>query len=431
MSAHKFVRPGRRQGPLRRNSYIGAKLLEPSAEQRSLIKKFYTLETNDIGYIESLKAILEFPEYDPALNYDQKPIETELENMNLNDQNPWGIQPNLPAHYNINRISEIIEFNRTKAFMLAGLNQFSKRISLICKSEFNFENWIQTNFYAFNIVSGVRGLAFWKVGDKLQESLLADINKSGINLHIELSGTIETLAVFEQWVSKEDFKPKEVMVEWVFGPNYREMESYTLPVVLKAEIPGAYPWMKSSIVHYTKQFLDSNECVLVLKGAPGTGKTTFLKQMIKASETCAVVTYDSHLLDSDGFFASFLTREDANLLIIEDADDLLQARSEGNKLVEKLLNASDGMVSFSHKKLIFSTNLPNINMIDPALIRPGRCFDILEFRRLNQEEANVVAQNYYGDAAPKLEGKDFSLAEITNLRSSDDPTTEIPKIGFV
>jgi SpoVK/Ycf46/Vps4 family AAA+-type ATPase len=144
-----------------------------------------------------------------------------------------------------------------------------------------------------------------------------------------------------------------------------------------------------------------------------------------------VVTYDSHLLDSDGFFASFLTREDANLLIIEDADDLLQARSEGNKLVEKLLNASDGMVSFSHKKLIFSTNLPNINMIDPALIRPGRCFDILEFRRLNQEEANVVAQNYYGDAAPKLEGKDFSLAEITNLRSSDDPTTEIPKIGFV
>jgi ATP-dependent 26S proteasome regulatory subunit len=49
-------------------------------------------------------------------------------------------------------------------------------------------------------------------------------------------------------------------------------------------------------------------------------------------------------------------------------------------------------VTTRNKKLIFSTNLPSISDIDPALIRPGRCYDIIHFDELNQEQAEKLAE---------------------------------------
>jgi len=72
-------------------------------------------------------------------------------------------------------------------------------------------------------------------------------------------------------------------------------------------------------------------------------------------------------------------------------------RAESNKMKEK--------------KIILSTNLPNINDIDSALVRPGRCFSIIHTRSLNKEEANTVASLI----GQKLSNKEkFSLAEIYN-----------------
>jgi hypothetical protein len=59
--------------------------------------------------------------------------------------------------------------------------------------------------------------------------------------------------------------------------------------------------------------------------------------------------------------------------------------------MHKFLNVGDGLVTAANKKMIFSTNLPSIKDIDPALIRPGRCFDIVHFDTLTQEQATVLA----------------------------------------
>jgi ATP-dependent 26S proteasome regulatory subunit len=76
--------------------------------------------------------------------------------------------------------------------------------------------------------------------------------------------------------------------------------------------------------------------------------------------------------------------------VIEDADHLLKARSNGNVDLHRFLAVADGVVRAQGRKIIFTTNLPNIGDIDEALVRPGRCFATVRTRALDQREATSL-----------------------------------------
>ena len=76
-------------------------------------------------------------------------------------------------------------------------------------------------------------------------------------------------------------------------------------------------------------------------------------------------------------FINFFEDITSNILLIEDADTYVKSRESGNELIKRFLNVADGISSDVNKKIVFSTNLPNIKDIDSALIRPGRCFEVL------------------------------------------------------
>ena len=48
------------------------------------------------------------------------------------------------------------------------------------------------------------------------------------------------------------------------------------------------------------------------------------------------------------------------------------ARSNGNVDLHRFLAVADGVVRAQGRKIMFTTNLPNIGDIDEALVRPGR-----------------------------------------------------------
>jgi ATP-dependent 26S proteasome regulatory subunit len=73
-------------------------------------------------------------------------------------------------------------------------------------------------------------------------------------------------------------------------------------------------------------------------------------------------------------------------LVVEDADHLLTARSNGNQDLHRFLGIADGVVRAQGRKILFTTNLPNVRDIDAALLRPGRCFATLHTRSLTREE---------------------------------------------
>jgi ATP-dependent 26S proteasome regulatory subunit len=96
------------------------------------------------------------------------------------------------------------------------------------------------------------------------------------------------------------------------------------------------------------------------------------------------------------------------------------------------LNASEGIVYRHDKKIIFSTNLPSIDKIDPALLRPGRCFDIIKFDFLTEKQALLV-QTTLGLETTDLDKKRaWSLSEILNPLQVGTQTQmrEARKLGF-
>jgi hypothetical protein len=117
-------------------------------------------------------------------------------------------------------------------------------------------------------------------------------------------------------------------------------------------------------------------------------------------------------MGKDQFYLDFIKSSD-RALVLEDSDMLLQNRLEGgNKVMSKILNASDGLVSVN-KKFIFTANVDNIRDIDPAMIRRGRCFDVLHFSPLNLEQATKAADRI-GKPLPTKKQNTYTIAELFN-----------------
>jgi ATP-dependent 26S proteasome regulatory subunit len=99
-------------------------------------------------------------------------------------------------------------------------------------------------------------------------------------------------------------------------------------------------------------------------------------------------------------------------------------------MMHRFLNVGDGLVTTKGKKMIFSTNLPSIRDIDSALVRPGRCFDIVTFDVLSAVDAKTLAKKL----KVKLpEVKDtYSIAEVFNAQSDNTKKSSTNrKVGFI
>jgi hypothetical protein len=189
----------------------------------------------------------------------------------------------------------------------------------------------------------------------------------------------------------------------------------------------AYPEIKGGVSGFISRYLDGRETVLVLQGPPGTGKTRLIRAILgemsrrKGEPARAMYTGDIKALAADEIYVKFITGED-DAFVIEDADHLLKPRADGNDHLHRFLTIADGVVRSQGRKIIFSTNLPNIGDLDDALIRPGRCFARIHVRNLSIAESQaLVAEMAAGDvekvsrtnqALASGDGRHRSLAEI-------------------
>lgn len=217
-------------------------------------------------------------------------------------------------------------------------------------------------------------------------------------------------------------------IDWHFLTSGGELESASIEEMANDVLRDrAYPEIRGGVSNFIARYLDAPETVLVLQGPPGTGKTRLIRAILgeisrrKGEQAQALYTGDMKALASDELFVKFITgRDDA--FVVEDADHLLKPRADGNEHLHRFLTIADGVVRSQGRKIIFSTNLPNIGDLDDALIRPGRCFARIHVRTLTTAEAQALAEEIAAGDAEKLtraslafaaeEGRKRSLAEI-------------------
>jgi hypothetical protein len=187
-------------------------------------------------------------------------------------------------------------------------------------------------------------------------------------------------------------------------------------------IDAAYPELQEGVAKFIDGYLRSPEAVLVLQGAPGTGKTRLIRAILgeisrRGDGARALYTGDMKALESDAIFVKFITGWD-DVFVLEDADHVLKPRSDGNENLHRFLTIADGVVRAQGRKIIFSTNLPNVGDLDDALVRPGRCYARVNVRELAADEARRLLAALCGEekAARVHLGlpvkKSYALAEL-------------------
>jgi hypothetical protein len=206
--------------------------------------------------------------------------------------------------------------------------------------------------------------------------------------------------VGEQLVRREMFT-----IDWHFSSGRMGLSSASFDEVADPEpYDEAYPTLPEPVSAFIARYLASRETVLILQGPPGTGKTRLVRAILaamsarKADSAKVLYTADKRALEGDEIFVDFITGSH-DAFVIEDADHLLMARANGNVDLHRFLAIADGVVRAQGRKIIFTTNLPNVGDIDEALVRPGRCFATVRTRALLRNEAESLLTRLNGARA--------------------------------
>ena len=258
----------------------------------------------------------------------------------------------------------------------------------------------------------------------LSDDGFIQVYESRGKLQTKIAGDVSWCKQWQKYF-EDNFKKAESLIQWVYNQKGDEIQ---IPLNFRKAIKSAYPWFENGYEAFIDSYLDSEASILILLGPPGVGKTTLIKNIIHRSKSNAKVAYDEAVLSNDGFFAGFI-EDDARFLIMEDADNFLTKRSNGNSMMHRFLNVSDGLISAQDKKLIFSTNLPSTKDIDDALTRPGRCFDIVEFKPLTRQQAMAVISETGSGVLPENKDK-ITLAEIFSTQQEANKM-KTRTMGFV
>lgn len=232
-------------------------------------------------------------------------------------------------------------------------------------------------------------------------------------------------------LTKKEEKPKAAEVRLiVYNQDY-----YTVPAKINyTEVDVEKNYNDDFLPVYkelTKFIEERDSGIVIMNGVPGTGKTTLVRNLVTRfpGRYLLVTNTVAESLASPEFM-SFMSDNRDSVFILEDCEQILKDRSDSNftNAIANILNMTDGIMSDIFNVKFICTFNADINSIDPALLRKGRCFVNYEFKPLCEEKTKALL-NERGITLEEY--KPMTLAEIYNYEDADcSADRETNKIGF-
>jgi len=182
----------------------------------------------------------------------------------------------------------------------------------------------------------------------------------------------------------------------------------------------------------------------LLYGPPGTGKTLLAKATAREAEANFIATKSSDLLskwygESEQQIARLFARARQvapTVIFIDELDSLVPARGGGlgepqvtERVVNTILAEMDGLEELQSVVVIGATNRPNL--IDPALLRPGR-FDELIYVPVPNEEGRRHILGIHTKDMPLADDVDLdALAARTDRFTGADLEDLVRRAGLL
>lgn len=233
---------------------------------------------------------------------------------------------------------------------------------------------------------------------------------------------------------------------------YEDGDFYTKTFYIKKDYT-----IKNGDLHYgegftsfhdqlVERFKSDPKGLVLLHGLPGTGKTFYIRSLIK--DLISIGKYVIYLppsmieqmVDPTMInFISTLVMEKAEegkscVLLLEDAEPLLVSRKTENRSggITNLLNVTDGLLNDMLNIQVIATFNTELSNIDEALLRPERLIARKEFKALKKEDAQILADTL---GIEKKIDKASTLAEIYSQSKHSEIlvheyVSDSRKIGF-
>lgn len=190
--------------------------------------------------------------------------------------------------------------------------------------------------------------------------------------------------------------------------------------------------IKEGIVGDVKDFLQRQQWYInrgipyrrgyLLHGPPGSGKSSFIQALAGELDYSVAMVNLSELGVTDDKLAFLLTKlPERTILLLEDVDSAFVNRTKRGSdgyngptvTFSGLLNALDGLSASEERIAFLTTN--HIELLDPALIRPGRVDMLIRIGEATRTQAAQMWDNFYSDVDPDGSGRKRFLAKLDVL----------------
>ncbi|TKR67435.1 hypothetical protein L596_023587 [Steinernema carpocapsae] len=221
------------------------------------------------------------------------------------------------------------------------------------------------------------------------------------------TGLVIYNAIGPQWVRFGEPRRKRTLDSVVLDRSVRERVEDDLNEFIKSA-----EWYYGQGIPYRRGYL--------FYGPPGTGKTSYIKALASSQGySVCIVSMSDRTLDDDRLCHLLNTAPKNSVVILEDIDACgVNHRDPMNKHVaydgmtrvtySGLLNAIDGIASTDERILFMTTN--HKELIDKALIRPGRIDCEQYFGNCSKWMVGRMFQRFYGDLVDEAKVEEFQNA---------------------